>query len=144
MHNNLSTSSFSSADTINAMQALSEAARKMPTVVVMTDATFNRVKKKLAEKTGSALDDTMQNTAFEGLPIEHYPTMTDCLDRVHQAHSTERVLLAIEENIPVECFDHPYFREQVERLRKADLDRFSMKLRDEVVQAMREKNGFGT
>lgn len=111
--NNQSVSSFDFDGMLNQMRELQSEKAKHPTAFVTTRCTLQKIKQETDSQesgTTTLLMDCM------GVPIEDYPTVIECMDRMMQQNDGERLQLILAEDIPSDCFDHPWLKSQVSAL----------------------------
>ena len=100
-------------DTVAKMKELSGRIRNFPTVFVTMTKTLSLLR-GLSEASHSQFLNNALPTAFTGIPIEDYPTMKECMDRIVRAREDERPqLIAAPEDFTVELLDHPYMQTQL-------------------------------
>jgi hypothetical protein len=111
---NLYTSSSTKIPDIKAMQAkmaeLQDQMRAQPNILVVTSKTLAALKEVTEVQKKVFFAGAM--SPILGLPIEDYPTVEECLDRMSRPRDGERLQLVVTEDIPVECLAHPWMQMQ--------------------------------
>lgn len=80
--------------------------KSQPTAFVMTKATFDELVAKATPR-GVEIQVYDRSGAIFGMPIETYDTIRECLDRMNDQRTGERLVLAYD-SIPADCLDHPW------------------------------------
>jgi len=91
------------------MRAVSEKLKAMPNVLVMTKRILVQLRKVIDAQEQQYFAGAIN---LYGTPIEDYDTVKDCLDRMMEPRKGERLKLVLSEEIPVDCIDHPWIKEQ--------------------------------
>lgn len=114
MFNDCSTTDITIDKLMNRMRLMQNSMRNIPTTIVMTSKTFAALK-GFCKSLDSASYPQETFSPIYGIPIERYETIRECLDRMNSARKGERLQLAIIEEIPSDCMDHPFMIEDVRR-----------------------------
>lgn len=112
---NCSTSSFNTEEMLSKMRELSEKMQAIPNVLVTTKRTLGQLRKVIDAQEEQYFAGAIPLLPMNvyGTPIEDYDTVKDCLDRMMEPRKGERLQLVLSEEIPVDCIDHPWMKEQV-------------------------------
>jgi len=117
--NGSSSSSFDSDAMLNDMRKLLYRMRSTPNKFVTTTRTLDQLRQAAKDRQPKhyANDEphSLPMTAF-GVPIEDYATVKECLDRMASPRTGERLKLVLSEDIPSDCIDHPWIKEQVHEM----------------------------
>ena len=90
---------------------------KQPNRFVMTTATLQKVKSAISKQEDSVGNVVIgSGLVFQGIPIEHYATVKECMDRMESANDGERLQLVLTEDVPEDCMRHPYMQKQMTAL----------------------------
>jgi hypothetical protein len=112
---NCSTAFFNSEDMLRKMRELSEKMQAIPNVLVTTKRTLGQLRKVIDAQKQQYFAGAIPSLHMKvyGTPIEDYETVKDCLDRMMEPRKGERLKLVLSEDIPGDCIDHPWMKEQV-------------------------------
>lgn len=116
--NNCSTSCFDSEFMLSKMRELSEKMQSIPNILVTTKRTFGQMKQAIESQEQQyfvGAIPSLPSTVY-GMRIEEYETVKECLDRMENQRSGERIKLALSEEIPFDCIDHPWMKKQVREM----------------------------
>lgn len=114
MFNECSTTDMNVDTLMDRMRFMQASMRSVPTRIVMTSKTFAALKESCKPLDAVSYPQDKLSPIY-GIPIEHYETIRECLDRMSNARKGERLLLAITEEIPSDCIDHPFMIEEARR-----------------------------
>jgi hypothetical protein len=107
--NSVSASDFATKDMIDKMNELSQKMRSTSNVFVATAKTVFELREAINGQENQFNSGCIPS-AIMGLPIERYPTIRECLDRMTQPRSGERLQLVLSDEIPMHCASHPYMK----------------------------------
>jgi hypothetical protein len=85
-----------------------------PTCFVMTSLTRRLLIEQLDRESGRT--GPLYPTRLCGIPIEDYPAMLACMDRMMEQKPGERLKLVTAEVITLDCIDHPWMHKQVSEM----------------------------
>lgn len=107
---NSTASSFNASDMLAKMKELSAKMQSVPNRFITTTATLASI--KTFSDQGSNYGDRWLAanlpSIFSGIPIEDYPTVRECLDRMMNPKEGERLKLVLREKIMADYADHPF------------------------------------
>lgn len=113
---NNSTSAFSSDEMMSTMREMSAKMQSTPNVFVTTPKSLILLLKAVKEQEQKHFDGEPPREylgALAGIRVEECATVRDCLDRMMEPRKGERLKLILSEDIPVDCLDHPWIKQQV-------------------------------
>lgn len=110
---NDTSASINLPDVIEKMKELKTEIEKHPNLLVMTTATLVKIRDVIKDDTPH---HHLSPLSVIGIPVEDYPTVEACLDRMMEQRKGERPVLVLTEDIPVECANHPWIKQQLEQL----------------------------
>lgn len=110
---NSSIASFDSGEMLSKMRELSARIQATPNRIVTTTALMEVIREAASKHAdrGIVLSATQAPIPLRevlGIPIEHYSTVKECLDRMMNQETGERIQLVLEA-IPPECLSHPFY-----------------------------------
>lgn len=109
---------------LDSIRQLKSKMEKHPNGLVMTNHTLSKLRQATESQRECYTSAVMPN-AFMGMPIENYPTVKECMDRMMDQREGERLQLVMSEDLPDECTDHPFVKKSVnEMARRFGFDLF--------------------
>lgn len=117
MQNNSTASGASLEDLTRTIAEVSGRMSQYPTALVMTHSTFKKAKMSIDQSCQtSQSQNVLAGDSCLGLRIETFETVNQCMDRMMNQRSGERLQLVLGEDIPGDCFGHPYMRMMAEKM----------------------------
>lgn len=115
---NSTASSFNASDMLAKLKELSAKMQSVPNRFITTTATLAKIRLAIGttiEDNDIGLSDRLLGS-MNGLPVEDYPTVRECMDRMMKPNPGERLKLVLSEGIPVDCMSHPYMKQAVDEI----------------------------